>query len=59
MLIRVNKKISTPSPVTYAAMALGTTSDVWSDEETDSSSKPKRRNHIRVTREVLPQQPDA
>lgn len=52
MLIRVNKKITTRQPVKYAAMSSGTISHVWADEESDSISKPKRRNHIRVTRDM-------
>ncbi len=51
MLVRVNKKISSRTNVKYAALHSGTISHVWHDEETDSLSKPKRKNRIRMTRE--------
>lgn len=53
MLVRVNKKISvTKKDVDFSAISLGTVSDVWLDEESDSKKKTKRRNRIQLTREA-------
>jgi hypothetical protein len=52
MLIRVNKKISARSSVKYAALASGTVSHVWYDEDSSSAATPKRRNRIQLMREV-------
>lgn len=49
MMIRVNKNTNR-RPIRYAAMLSGTVSAVWSDDET-SSTAPKRRNRIMLTRE--------
>lgn len=57
MLVRVNKKGSSTKPVKYAALTsalnAATSSGVWHDEETSSLSATKRRNRIRVTRDMM------
>lgn len=58
MLVRVNKRIASPV-VDYHALLSGTVSHVWHDEDSDSRSKPKRRNRIRVTREQAADDEDA
>jgi hypothetical protein len=56
MLVRVNKKGSSTKPVKYAALSsalnAATSSGVWHDEETSDLSASKRRNRIRVTRDM-------
>ncbi len=53
MLIRVNKKTNTKNNVKYAALASGTVSHVWYDEDSASAKTPKRRNRIQLMREVI------
>lgn len=52
MLVRVNKRIPTRKPVKYSALQSGTISHVWSDDEFEESLRQKRRNVIRLTRDV-------
>jgi hypothetical protein len=55
MLIRVNKKISSKNAVQYAALSSAvsaTTSGVWHDEDTSALGSSKRRNRIRLTRDM-------
>lgn len=57
MLVRVNKKGSSTKPVKYAALSsalnAATSSGVWHDEETSDLSASKRRNRIRMTRDMM------
>ena len=49
MFIRVNKNTGTRRPsVKYAALSTGTVSHVWYDEDSASSSTPKRQNRIKM-----------
>jgi hypothetical protein len=55
MLIRVNKKISSKNAVQYAALCSAvsaTTSGVWHDEDTSALGSSKRKNRIRMTRDM-------
>lgn len=51
MLLRVNKNTgSHRQPVTYAALSVGTVSHVWYEDE--AAPGPKRRNRIKMTRDM-------
>lgn len=57
MHIKVNKKISSKSNVKYAAinnaLNMATSSGVWHDEDTSAQGASKRKNHIRLTRDMF------
>lgn len=54
MHISVNKKTNTRRPVTYSALSSGTISHVWYDDDSQAKSSPRRRNNIRLIRDMMP-----
>jgi hypothetical protein len=50
MYISVNKSTTTRRPVQYAALASGTISHVWSDEE-ETATLPRRQVRVELKRE--------